>query len=178
MQGFDIYFLGEMLPDAAPDAVKAGVAGLFKVELGKVDKLFSGKPLRVKQGVDSDTASRYRAAFREVGALIQIVPTGSQPPQVKGATHGTASSVAATTAPASETPSKSTVTAHPAMAKPSMSLAAPGAIMDESRPPPPADIDTSGLEVLPANTGSLEDCKIDKPHRLIPDISHLRIVDD
>ncbi|MCW5587215.1 MAG: hypothetical protein KIS75_13870, partial [Chromatiales bacterium] len=74
MHSFDIYFLGESLPGADPVAVRRGVAKLFKVQEASVDRLFSGNPLRVKQAVDADAASRYRAAFREAGALIQVVP--------------------------------------------------------------------------------------------------------
>ena len=83
MQSFDIYFLGEMLPDTDPAKVRQGVAKLFKVQEDRVDRLFSGKPLRVKQGVDADVASRYRGAFRDVGALIEIVPNGSPPPAAR-----------------------------------------------------------------------------------------------
>ena len=72
MQAFDIYFLGEMLPDTDPADVKRRVAKLFKVTEDAVDRLFSGKPLRVKQNVDAETASRYRAAFRDAGALLEI----------------------------------------------------------------------------------------------------------
>jgi hypothetical protein len=58
-----------------------------------------------------------------------------------------------------------------------MLLAEPGATIDETPRPPAADIDTSRLSVLPPNTGSLEDCKVDKPPRPIPDISHLDFAD-
>jgi hypothetical protein len=51
-------------------------------------------------------------------------------------------------------------------------------ILDETSPPPPADIDTSDLEALPPNSGSLEDCKVEKTPREIPDIGHLQLVDD
>ena len=57
-------------------------------------------------------------------------------------------------------------------------LAEPGAIIDHSKPAAPADIDTGTLEALPPNTGSLEDCHHEKPPRKIPDISHLKLVDD
>lgn len=83
MHSFDIYFLGESLPGADPVAVRRGVAKLFKVQEASVDRLFSGNPLRVKQAVDADAASRYRAAFREAGALIQVVPSGSPPPAAR-----------------------------------------------------------------------------------------------
>ena len=81
MESFDIYFLGEMLPDADPVRVRQGVAELFKIQEDKVGRLFSGKPVRVKQGIDVDTAGRYRGAFRDVGAHIQIVPAGAPPPE-------------------------------------------------------------------------------------------------
>ncbi|MGB5199378.1 MAG: hypothetical protein WBR56_05715, partial [Sedimenticolaceae bacterium] len=71
MQSFDIYFLGQTLPEADASAVRRGVAKLFKVEDDAVERLFSGKPVRVKKGQDAEAASRYRAAFREIGALVQ-----------------------------------------------------------------------------------------------------------
>ena len=188
MQSFDIYFLGESLPGADPVAVRRGVAKLFKVQEASVERLFSGQPLRVKQSVDADAASRYRAAFREVGALIQIIPSGSAPPaarprpmQVPAADP----SIDATTE--SETPPDlSPHVTDDGMDAPAggqkrgvdFGLAEPGAILDHATPPPPAQIDTSGLQALPPNTGSLEDCRNEKPHRPIPDISHLRLVDD
>lgn len=162
MQAFDIYFLGEMLPGSDPESVKREVAKLFKVADDAVDRLFSGKPLRVKQGIDVDTASRYRAAFRDAGALLQIVPGGSPPPQRHDPADTSAAVAAGSTAATDG----------------GMSLAAPGTIMDDTPPPPPAEIDTSGLSAAPANSGSLEDCKIEKAPYPIPDISHLQFVDD
>lgn len=167
MQSFDVYFLGETLPETDPTAVRQGVAHLFKVQESAVERLFSGKPVRVKQGLDAESASRYRAAFREIGALVQIVPTGSAPPQPKELP--TSAGGKATAQPESTGPTIDTS---------GVSLAEPGAILDHTPPPPAAEIDTSALEALPANTGSLEDCQVEKPHRTIPDISHLRLVDD
>ena len=169
MQSFDIYFLGEMLPDADPEAVRRGVAKLFKVQEDSVERMFSGKALRVKQAVDAEVASRYRTAFRDVGALIQIVPSGSPPPSAKPAT--------ASPAPANSARTGGSADRSPSVGK-AMGLAPPGATIDRADPPPPADIDTSLLEALPPNTGSLEDCHVEKPHRPIPDISHLDLHED
>lgn len=178
MESFDIYFLGEMLPDADPAKVRAGVAKLFKVQETAVDRLFSGKPLRVKQGVDAESASRYRSTFRDIGALIQIVAAGSPPPTV-------AAKPTPAAPPANETPTAQPETDEQALPPlvqveegVSFDLAEPGAIIDHSKPAAPADIDTGTLEALPPNTGSLEDCRHEKPPREIPDISHLKLVDD
>lgn len=165
MHEFDIYFRGEMLPDSDPTAVRNGVARLFKIDDAAVQRLFSGKAVRVKQAVDAETASRYRAAFREVGALIEIVPTGSPAPGHDSEGPHTAAS-----------PSPGTTGTGGGAQQ--MTLAEPGAILDHSPPPPPAQISTAGLEALPANSGSLEDCREEKPPRPIPDISHMRLIDD
>ena len=169
MQSFDIYFLGEMLPDADPDTVRRGVAKLFKVQEDSVDRLFSGNALRVKQGVDADVASRYRSAFRDAGALIQIVASGSPPPSAKPA--------AASPAPANSARTGGSADRSLSVGN-AMGLAPPGATIDRAEPPPPADIDTSSFEALPPNTGSLEDCQVEKPHRPIPDIGHLSLQED
>ncbi len=176
MQSFDIYFLGEMLPDADPARVRQGVAKLFKIQEDRIDRLFSGKPIRVKRAVDVEVASRYREAFRDVGALIQIVPNGSPPPAAKSPA---VTGAGPAPVPDREAPAE---TAAPPLPEVSESgdfeLAEPGAIIDHSPTPPPAEIDTGSLEALPPNTGSLADCKVEKPPRKIPDISHLRLVDD
>lgn len=170
MDSFDVYFLGETLPDADPAQVRQGVAKLFNVADDAVDRLFSGKPLRVKKGVDADAASRYRAAFREAGALIQIVPEDSPPPAAKPPI---------TPAENASAPTKTTSQANAAdMESTAITLAEPGAIIDHTPPTPAAEIDTGNLEALPPNTGSLEDCRADKAPRPIPDISHLHLVDD
>ena len=177
MQSFDIYFLGEMLPGTDPAEARRGVARLFKVEETAVDRLFSGKPLRVKQAVDADTASRYRSAFREVGALIQILPGGAPAPaaRVPDADQGP-NPDRSSQSDSVERPAKTE--RQPSTAIATASLAEPGSILDHTPPPPPAEIDTSSLEALPPNSGSLEDCREEKPHRTIPDISHLKVVDD
>lgn len=212
MERFDIYFFGEALPTADPKAVREGVGRLFKLQGAAIDRLFSGKPLRVKKDVDVDAASRYRAAFREIGALIQIVPAGTSPAAsrpVPAGRNGGATEPVSAAAPIAPGPApKSPPTQDPdddqstlartltltiveetfpdedspprsaAGHAPAMTLAEPGATIDDTLTAPPAAIDTRGLEALPPNTGSLADCRADKPPRPIPDISHLRLVDD
>ncbi len=170
MQAFDVYFLGETLPDADPTSVRQGVARLFKIQEDAAERLFSGKPLRVKQGLDVEAASRYRAAFRDVGALVQIVPAGGPPPAAK------VSEAVDTQDPKDPTAEQKLPTIG--VDEDDITLAEPGAIIDPSPPPASADIDISNLEALPPNSGSLADCTIEKPPRPIPDISHLKIVDD
>jgi hypothetical protein len=170
MHDFDIYFLGETLADADPVEVRNGVAALFKISGDAVERLFSGKAVRVKHGVDVDTAGRYREAFRNVGALVQIVPAGAPAPDAPTPVR-TLARPPRTTAAGDNAENASTEPGG-------MTLAEPGATLDHTPAPPPAQIDTSGLEALPPNTGSLEDCHQPPPPHPIPDISHMRLVDD
>ncbi len=188
METFDIYFLGEMIPGSDPAQVRAKVAGLFKIEPDAAGRLFSGKPLRVKQGLDVDKASRYRAAFREAGALLQIVPHGATAPDARPPQAPPSSEVAPAAPDAGAMESHSEPHPEPHSEPPStdgiavggddFDLAEPGATIDHRPPPAPAQISTEGLEALPPNTGSLEDCKVEKPARPIPDIDHLQLLDD
>lgn len=179
MDTFDMYFLGEMVPGAEPARVRAGVAALFKIQEDAADRLFTGRALRVKQGLDVDSASRYRAAFREVGALVQIVPHGAPPPAAKPAITPAETRTAQPAAPTDNATSGAESPPIEGIAEDDgFSLAEPGATIDHTPAPPPADISTDGLEALPPNSGSLEDCKVEKPPRPIPDISHLQLVDD
>jgi hypothetical protein len=159
MEQFDVYFFGDMLPGAEPGRVRSEVARLFNADEEKLDRLFSGKAVRIKQGVDAERAGRYRQTFRKAGALVEIVPAGSPKPDRRDPAPAQHESTG--TAPGS-----------------GLSLASPGATIDETPPAPPAHFDTSHLEALPANSGSLADCQVDKPAKPVPDISHLRLVDD
>lgn len=172
MQTFDIYFLGEILPDADPSEVRRGVAKLFNVGEDAVERLFTGKALRVKQGIDVETAGRYREKFRNAGALLQIVPAGGPPPT------RSAQPDAPPSAPG--TPGDASIGSQAPdtdVNVDGITLAAPGATIDATPAAAAADIDTSGLTALPPNTGSLEDCQVEKDPYPIPDISHLKIVD-
>jgi hypothetical protein len=52
-----------------------------------------------------------------------------------------------------------------------LELSSTGTIMDESEPPPPAEIDTSGLSLDPADSGSLEEFKRQPNPSEVPDIN-------
>lgn len=75
MQGrlYSLVFSGEVCPDADIETVKATLAGMMKLDATKVSLLFSGKPVKVKNRVDHDTAMKYVAAFRKAGAILQVV---------------------------------------------------------------------------------------------------------
>jgi hypothetical protein len=183
MDLFDIYFSGQLLPDQDPEQVRANVARLFRADADKAARLFSGKSIRIKRGVDAETAGQFRARLREVGALVDIKPSKSgradaapDAPPIAGIEvseepgfellpAGTGS--LADCAPPPPVP--------PTFAFEGFSLALVGTNLDEQPLEAPAHIATDHLSASPPNSGSLEDCAEEKPALPIPDISHIRI---
>ena len=183
MHGFDIYFSGETIAGEDPAEVKTRIAELFGLSDDKLEALFSGKPRRIKTNISSDEAAKYRQAFFKTGALVGIVPTGSGPPPPASA---------ATPRPE---PAKDDIQLFPAntgslidTAKPTpefdfsradqLSLAPSGTPTEDIQDEPAFDWSSvRDVEVLPPNTGSLEDCTENKQTVEIPDISKIKLVE-
>lgn len=186
---FDVFFRGALLPEADPDQVRDRLAGLFGLGPGELDRLFGGSAVCVKRAIDVETASQLRARFRDAGALVDIRPAESaaKPPAPATAdppvaTQPAAANERAWTLSAPQTGSLEDC-ARSAVPAPlpdisGLALAATGASLTDAVTPPPPLIDTSHLSVAPPNTGSLEDCRQDKPARPIGDISHFALSDD
>lgn len=185
MHDFDIYFSGQLLPDADPALARAGVAKLFKLEGKALDKLFAGNAVRIARSVDVEKANRYRKAFRKFGALIDVVPHHAEAPEKPGRT----------TAPVSVTDSESEsglvllppqtgtledcapiVDAQHIGDISGLSLADPGSELVTAPPVTTVEYDTSAFSLGPANSGSLEDCNRAAEPTAMPNIDHLEIV--
>jgi hypothetical protein len=189
-QRFDIYFAGEILPDHPAEAVKQWLGSQFKLQGQALERLFSGQPVRIKQGVDMDTAGRYRAAFRQAGALLEIRPVIDAPAPASPAPAPAAPAASQTAENSGDEPAllppntgsledcTIPVTAAPLPDISHMQLDSPEHPLDDRPPAPPADIATEHLSAAPANTGDLSDCAQEKPATPIPDISQLKLADD
>jgi hypothetical protein len=80
---FDVYFSGVILKGSDPAEVKRKIGAVFKLQGEKLDRLFSGKPIPIKKGIDMERAIKFRVTFRDAGALVDIVPAGDPPPSPK-----------------------------------------------------------------------------------------------
>lgn len=187
MQKFDIHFSGRLLENASPEAAKAAIGKLFKLQGEALERLFSGSPVRIKKDVDAEKAGRYRAAFREAGALIEVVPAGA-PPSVPA--PASAQDAGAKTAAKEEQglqllpPGTGSLQDCAVPVTPRaipdiswMELDLPGALLDEKPVTPPAHIDTSSLSMSAPAGYSLEDCGDTKQARPIPDTDHLSLLE-
>ena len=52
--------------------VKANMGKLFKLAEAQVDKLFAGKPVALRRGMDKDTAVKMAATIKKVGAVVSV----------------------------------------------------------------------------------------------------------
>lgn len=179
-QTYDIYFSGQIMDGNNPAETRQQVGKLFKADKDQLGRLFSGTPIRIKLGVDEETATKYRVAFRKAGALIEIKPSNlvtenletpnaqvydqSDPPEELSLLPPNTGSLI-DFAPE--------VIPQPLPDIDHLALASTGSILDESPDPEPPEIDTDGLSMSPANSGTLEDCRKEVAPYPIPDISHL-----
>ena len=179
IETFDIFFSGKLLEGFSVSEVKEQIGRQLKLNSAQLEHLFSGQEIRIKSAVDQETAVRYRIAFRDAGALLEIRPAA-------------ADNSASTTVPKEPKPASDDLTLLPprtgslidcapeVAAQPlpdisSLSLSAQDRNLDESEQTPPPAIDTSALSLTPANSGSLEDCIPPTKPAPLPDISNLRL---
>lgn len=74
---YKVVFSGTVREGFSVEAVKTNLAKLFKIDAARVESLFSGNPIVVKQGIDAPTAGRYLAALTDAGAVCEMVPMDS-----------------------------------------------------------------------------------------------------
>jgi len=168
---YDILFYGVVKPGHDPEQARVNLAALFKTDRARVDKLFSGSEVVIKQGVDETTAKRYQAAFAEAGLVCQL--RSSQDAATAAVENdreeggATVAEAGSQLAPESEPPPPAPDTSH-------LSAAETGTdVLEgvESEPPPPPP-DTSHLSAAETGTDILEGVESEPPPPP-PDTSHL-----
>ena len=151
---YTVIFSGQLVEGADAEAVKANFARLFKVELARVEPMFSGKPAIIKKGVDEATANKYQQALRQAGALCELVPSQPAAAQAPVPPAAPAATGAQPTPASSETVSPSTLPAPatPTEAAPDVStlnatIAEPGVVLIEPEQVETPQIETSHLSM-------------------------------
>jgi len=184
VQCYDIFFSGKTVEGADLAAVKQNLARIFNTGSEQLEYLFSGNSVKVKAGVDQETAIKYRVAFRNAGALVEIQsadPVAEPAKTTPSSAPQNQSQEMMTLLP----PRTGSLIDCAPVIRPAplpdisdLSLANPGTLLDETPPPQARPIDTSNLELAPANSGTLEDYQIIKEPAVLPDISQLSIAED
>lgn len=157
---FDIQFSGELVQGVDPSVVRERLRNLFKLSPEALERLMSGRPLVVKRDLDPATAARYRDAFRDAGAILHLTPSPATGDPVAVATAGPQGQGAPSPGEA---------------AGGGLTLAPPGADVEQVAPFVPRDIDTAHLSLIPGQDWTLEDCVPPPGPTPIPDTSHLAL---
>jgi hypothetical protein len=200
---FNVVFAGEIVNGADPAKVRENLAAAFRMDMAKVEALFSGKRVVVKKDADQATAMKFRAVMKQAGAVCDLERVGAEPPAVTPAEEKPAApaSVPAASSPRSPAPPATpapTMTTTPTAAGSApvfqsgsmetvgtirtggtgfsgpFEVAPAGADMAQAKDmPPPMVPDVSHLSVAPAGS-DMGEKKAEKPP-VNPDISHLSI---
>lgn len=178
---YHIVFAGQLVKGADPAAVKANLGKLFKLDGGRVEKLFSGQEVVLKKDADQATAMKFRAVLKQAGAECELRPV-DPPAAVSPAPTGETASASQTVSESPEASSGDletvgTIRTGGTGFSGAFSVAEVGEDMDNSEkaPPPPAP-DVSHLSMAQAGE-DLGQARKEAPPAA-PDISHLSLLDD
>jgi hypothetical protein len=191
---YDLFFSGQVIDGLDKAEVRTQVGKIFRATEAQLDRLFSGDPVPIKKAVDMDTAIKYRVTLREAGALIDVVPAqspgppsaeqekSSVPPPASGAAvaPSTGDGLQMTLAPPRTGSLEDCAPETPPAEVPDISdlhLAPESEPLAPQRAISAPNIDTSELQLYPANTGDLRDCQTEPTPLPLPDISDLKLLD-
>lgn len=158
---YDLIFKGELVPGADPAQVKQNLQQLFRIDAAQVEKLFAGKPVPLKRGLDFEAANKYRVALKKAGARLDVVPcevTAAQPAPASHPQSASAKASALVPAPAqgsrgASAGAEGAIAARAsAIEAPDYGVAVAGSdlLREEEKPKTkPVQVDVSSLSVAP-----------------------------
>jgi len=73
MNLYEIVFTGQLVPGAQRERVEANLAKLFHADAQRIELLFSGRRLVLKNNLDEVAAEKYRSTLERAGALVEKV---------------------------------------------------------------------------------------------------------
>lgn len=169
---YNLVFSGQLIQGADAQTVKANLARVFKIDLAKVETLFSGKPVVLKKNADQATAMKFRAVMKQAGAQCEMkaVAAASQTNETPSA----ASSPEHSAAQSGDLETVGTIRTGGTGFTGAFSVAAVGDNMNTEQPvAPPSAPDTSHLSL--ANPGEEPKPLQDNPPSKVPDTGHLSL---
>ncbi len=80
-QLYRIVFSGEVARGYADANVKHALAKLFRVDAATIARLFTGRPVVLRQGVDAEEAIHFISTLSQAGAVSRMEPLPSDAPK-------------------------------------------------------------------------------------------------
>jgi len=72
MKYYTIYFTGETQENVNTEQLKENLCILFKADLSRIDKMFTGKPVIVKKSITAEQVKKYQQALFKAGAKVVV----------------------------------------------------------------------------------------------------------
>ncbi|AYC33839.1 hypothetical protein D3880_16390 [Pseudomonas cavernae] len=173
MGPYEIAFSGQLVPGAQLELVKANLAKLFQADAQRIDLLFSGRRIVIKNNLDGAAAEKYRSTLERAGARVEVVAMEIEIEEVE---------LAPPPAPAASAgrlqvkPRDEYMAAFVDVDAPDFGIAPAGADLQDARPEPVAPaVDLSQFSLAPA--GSDMGQAKPAPAAPAPDTSHLKLQD-
>lgn len=66
---YNLVFNGEIVESHSIEDVRATIAEMLRADSATIDRVFSGRPVIIKKGLDYRSAAKYALAFRKAGAI-------------------------------------------------------------------------------------------------------------
>ncbi|MBW2617117.1 MAG: TM2 domain-containing protein [Deltaproteobacteria bacterium] len=79
---YSVIFKGDVAAGVQIDDVKQKLAAIFKTDIAKIDRLFSGKRKVIKKGADLEACEKAKKAFERAGAICFIEPEEGPEPEI------------------------------------------------------------------------------------------------
>lgn len=176
-QIFELIYNGSIAKGFEPEQVKQNVAQLYKTEVSKVERLFSGELVVIKTDLDRETALKYQAAMKKAGAEVAIRPKQSAATQAAPAAQPKPETVAAPPAPAPQQPPvASPESPAPVAADDSgITMAEPGVQIVEHEVIPEPDINISAISMAEVGVDVADPVEVDAAP--LPDISAISMAE-
>jgi hypothetical protein len=77
---YKVVLTGKVAKGFVPEKAKQNIAEYFRLDDAKVEYLFSGKPISVKNNADQRTAAKIKTALEKAGALCRILEVENNKP--------------------------------------------------------------------------------------------------
>lgn len=123
MQDYGIVFSGDVCEGVSTEEARDNLARLLRIQdAARLDRLFNGKPVVLKKGLDETQANRYEQALRQAGVRCERrrLPAAAPAADATQTTAASASASAFKAGPAQQNPEREIAT----LSVPSLSLAA------------------------------------------------------
>jgi hypothetical protein len=170
MNLYEIVFTGQLVPGAQLDKVQANLGKLFHSDAQRLELLFSGRRLVLKNNLDGEAAEKYRSTLERAGALVEVV----EMPAINAESDPVC-------APSPRpgrlqvTPRDVYMAAFVAVDAPNLEVCEVGSDLQDHKPVPLAPaVDLSQFSLAPAGS---ELGQLPNTHAgVVPDISHLKLM--